>query len=74
MLAGGRVKDSILEFWATDRYYKHGLQATDKNPAEESTAALRTVLQAEMFLSTHEERVHTVKVYLLQIHGCCFPL
>lgn len=44
MLAGGCAKDSILEFRATDRYYKHGLRATDKNHAEESTAALRTVL------------------------------
>lgn len=74
MLAGGRVKDSILVFRATDRYYKHDLHATDKNTAEESTAALRTVLKAEMFLSTQEERVHSVKVYLLQTHGCYFPL
>lgn len=74
MLAGVCVKDSLLEFRATDRYYKHGLHATDKNPAEESTAALRTVLQAKMFLSTQEERVHSAKVYLLPTCGCCFPL
>ena len=50
----------------TDREYKYGLHPTDKNPAEESSAGIRAVLKAEMFIPSPEERVHSDKEYPLQ--------
>lgn len=74
MLAGDRVKERNLcclvelEFQVTDREYKYALHAADKNPAEESSAGIRTVLQAELFISPPEERVRSVEESPLQAH------